>query len=66
MKASLTLHCMGGAGRSGTVAARLLMYFGLPASDAVQRVRAARPGAIETRAQLGQVLAATAIGTADY
>ncbi|MES1954179.1 cyclin-dependent kinase inhibitor 3 family protein [Salinisphaera hydrothermalis] len=61
----IVLHCMGGLGRSGTVAARLLMYFGMPASEAVQRVRAARPGAIETGPQLEYVLSVSAFGTAD-
>ncbi|KEZ76599.1 cyclin-dependent kinase inhibitor 3 family protein [Salinisphaera hydrothermalis] len=62
---SLVLHCMGGLGRSGTVAARLLTYFGLPASEAVEHVRAARPGAIETGPQLEYVLSATAIRSVD-
>lgn len=53
---SIVLHCMGGLGRTGTVAALLLTYFGLPASEAVQRVRTARPGAIETGPQLDYVL----------
>jgi len=48
---SLVLHCRGGRGRAGLVAARLLMGFGLSAPDAILAVRLARPGAIETRAQ---------------
>ncbi len=45
------LHCAGGKGRSGMVAARLLAERGLPVSEAISAVRAARPGAIETQAQ---------------
>ncbi len=45
------LHCRGGLGRTGVVAARLLMEFGVPVKDAVRTVRAARPGTIETSAQ---------------
>jgi protein-tyrosine phosphatase len=46
------LHCVGGRGRSGTVAALLLIEFGYDPEEAVRVVRAARPGAIETEAQL--------------
>ena len=52
----LIVHCAGGLGRSGMVAAKLLAAFGVPASDAVTVVRRARPGAIETDGQLDYVL----------
>ncbi len=45
------LHCMGGLGRTGMVAARLLVEFGVHPEDAIRMVREARPGTIETRAQ---------------
>jgi len=45
------VHCRGGLGRAGTVAALLLVERGRPASEAMSLVRAARPGAIETRIQ---------------
>lgn len=45
------IHCRGGLGRAGTVAARLLVETGMPAPDAIAAVRAVRPGAIETREQ---------------
>lgn len=45
------VHCMGGLGRAGTVAAMLLIGRGADADEAMSRVRAARPGAIETAAQ---------------
>lgn len=47
----LVLHCAGGLGRTGTVAARLLIDRGFSASRAIEAVRAARPGAIETASQ---------------
>ena len=51
------VHCRGGLGRAGSVAARLLVEFGASPVDAIAQVRAARPGAIETRAQEQWVLA---------
>lgn len=45
------VHCRGGLGRAGTVAACLLVELGEAPDDAVRRVRAARPHAIETAAQ---------------
>ena len=51
------IHCKGGLGRTGTVAARLLAEFGQPAVEATRTVRAARPGAIENATQERHVLA---------
>jgi ADP-ribosyl-[dinitrogen reductase] hydrolase len=45
------VHCRGGLGRAGTVAARLLIELGVKPTKAVASVRAVRPGAIETLAQ---------------
>ncbi len=45
------IHCRGGLGRTGTLAARLLIEEGMDAESAMQAVRAVRPGAIETEAQ---------------
>lgn len=36
------VHCWAGLNRSGVVAARALMYMGVPAADAIAAVRAAR------------------------
>jgi len=47
----VVLHCKGGLGRTGTVAARLLVERGTNPEDAIREVRAARPGAIETAEQ---------------
>jgi len=51
------LHCRGGLGRSGMIAARLLVELGMEAGAAIAAVRAARPGAIETAAQEAHVRA---------
>ncbi|SES71230.1 cyclin-dependent kinase inhibitor 3 family protein [Oceanicella actignis] len=48
----LAIHCRAGLGRTGTIAALLLIEAGAPPRRAVAQVRAARPGAIETPAQL--------------
>lgn len=45
------IHCRGGLGRAGTIAALLLMERGETATRAIGKVRSARPGTIETRAQ---------------
>jgi len=45
------VHCRGGRGRAGTIAARLLVELGTGPTAAIRQVRAARPGAIETSAQ---------------
>ncbi len=50
------LHCRGGIGRTGTIAARLLVEFGFKPSDAVTLVRKTRPSTIETEAQEQNVL----------
>jgi ADP-ribosyl-[dinitrogen reductase] hydrolase len=47
----ILLHCAAGLGRTGTVAARLLMMAGHDADTAIHRVRAVRPGAIESVTQ---------------
>ncbi|WP_188517929.1 phosphatase domain-containing putative toxin [Alsobacter metallidurans] len=52
----VAMHCAAGLGRTGTMAATLLVQSGMEPSLAVQSVRAARPGAIETDAQLRFVL----------
>ncbi|MCZ8182970.1 MAG: tyrosine-protein phosphatase [Beijerinckiaceae bacterium] len=48
---SVLIHCHGGRGRSGMIAARLLVLAGATPAEAILVVRAARPGAIETTAQ---------------
>ena len=53
---SIVVHCRGGLGRTGMVAARLLIELGEKPVTALQRVRAARPGAVETVEQEEYVL----------
>ncbi|MCA2010426.1 dual specificity protein phosphatase family protein [Cereibacter sphaeroides] len=49
---TVLVHCRGGLGRSGMVCLRLMIEAGEHANEALQRLRAARPGAVETEAQL--------------
>ena len=50
------IHCKGGLGRAGSVAARLLVELGASPDEAIRRVRDARsPYAIETTAQEAHV-----------
>jgi ADP-ribosyl-[dinitrogen reductase] hydrolase len=47
----VVVHCRGGLGRAGTVAALMLIECGESPERAIGRVRAVRPGAIETAEQ---------------
>lgn len=51
----IVLHCKGGLGRAGMIAARLLAELGTEPKAAIRQVRVARPGAIETHDQLTYV-----------
>mgnify|MGYP005855243075 CR=1 FL=1 len=51
----IVLHCRGGLGRSGLIAGRLLVEMGADPDAAIAAIRAARPGAVETRAQEAHV-----------
>ncbi|USS40173.1 dual specificity protein phosphatase family protein [Thermococcus aggregans] len=47
------IHCLGGSGRSGTVATAYLMYaYGLSLKEALARVRSLKPSAVETEEQM--------------
>jgi ADP-ribosyl-[dinitrogen reductase] hydrolase len=56
----ILIHCRGGLGRTGLVAGLILVERGCVPCDAIQQVRAARRGAIETAAQEQYVLRAKA------
>jgi protein-tyrosine phosphatase len=47
----ILIHCRGGLGRTGTIAARLLVDLGLDSDDAISIVRNCREGAIENSIQ---------------
>lgn len=49
------IHCRAGLGRTGLLAARLLVELGTPPDEAIAAVRKARPEAIETQAQADHV-----------
>ena len=48
---SIVVHCQGGTGRTGTVAAAYWIAKGVPYAEAVAKVRRVRPGAVETDEQ---------------
>ena len=48
---NVVVHCKGGLGRAGMIAARLLVELGTNPDDAIKEVRHVRPGAIETSEQ---------------
>ena len=47
----LLIHCAAGLGRTGTLAARLLILSGSPPDIAISMVRAVRSGTVESKAQ---------------
>jgi len=53
----VAVHCAGGRGRTGTLLACHLVLRGLDPHAAIARVREARPGSVETRAQAAAVVA---------
>lgn len=57
----IVIHCLGGLGRTGLLAARLLVEFGESPREAIARVRKARRGAIETRLQEEYILRQLAV-----
>ncbi len=52
------IHCRAGCGRSGMVVLRLMIEAGEAADEALERLRAVRPCAVETEAQMRWALAA--------
>ena len=58
---NVLVHCKGGLGRAGTIAARLMVELGASPEAAVASVRKVRPGAIETAAQLAYVKKLSAV-----
>lgn len=60
---SVALHCMAGDGRSGLLAACLLVELGLTPREALKEVRTVRPQALETAAQIDYLFSQQACGT---
>lgn len=58
---TILLHCRGGRGRAGMIAARLLVELGMVPEEAITLVRLQRPEAIETPAQEEHVRTISAI-----
>jgi hypothetical protein len=58
---NVLVHCKGGLGRAGMIAARLLVELGMAPEEAIREVRRARQGAIETPSQLALVRGTKAI-----
>ena len=52
---SLAIHCKGGSGRTGLIAARLLIEAGIARSEAIALVQALRPKAIQHPAHLNWI-----------
>lgn len=52
----IMIHCLAGLGRTGTVAARILVELGAASRAAIDHVREARPGAIQSPQQERYIL----------
>ncbi|MDH4608673.1 cyclin-dependent kinase inhibitor 3 family protein [Pseudomonas sp. BN102] len=51
----LAIHCKGGSGRTGLIAARILIEAGVPWADAIAQVQALRPKAIQHPAHVNWI-----------
>ncbi|MBD8511621.1 cyclin-dependent kinase inhibitor 3 family protein [Photobacterium sp. 2_MG-2023] len=52
---NIALHCMGGSGRTGLLAAHLLLEMGWPLSRIIEDVQALRPGAFTKSVQVDYI-----------
>ncbi len=60
---SIIVHCRGGLGRAGSIAAKLLIELGLEPDQAITALRTVRPGAIENSIQETYVQAQQSISS---
>ena len=51
----IAIHCKGGSGRTGLIAARIMIEAGIPRADAIALVQALRPKAIQHPANLNWI-----------
>ncbi|GAB6387651.1 cyclin-dependent kinase inhibitor 3 family protein [Stutzerimonas marianensis] len=52
---SLAIHCKGGSGRTGLIAARIMIEAGIPRTEAIALVQALRPKAIQHPAHINWI-----------
>ncbi|MDO6762960.1 protein-tyrosine phosphatase family protein [Agarivorans sp. 1_MG-2023] len=52
---NLTIHCKGGSGRTGMLAARIMLAMGFELDDAIAKIKAQRPNAFTVPAQLSYI-----------
>ena len=57
-KGRVLVHCKGGCGRSGMVALRLMIEFGMAPDEALAQLRAIHPKAVETDEQMEWAMSA--------
>jgi ADP-ribosyl-[dinitrogen reductase] hydrolase len=62
----IVIHCKGGLGRTGLIAAQLLIEFGATPNTAISSVRKARKGTIETQEQAQYVRQCQAVIDSQY
>jgi atypical dual specificity phosphatase len=54
---AVAVHCHAGLGRTGTILAAYFVSQGMSAANAIDKVRALRPGSVESESQEGAVAA---------
>ncbi|MGF1715318.1 phosphatase domain-containing putative toxin [Photobacterium chitinilyticum] len=51
----LVVHCMGGSGRTGLIAARIMLDRGIGLDSAIEQIQALRPGAFTRQAHIDYI-----------